>query len=401
MKHSLIGCFVFLLSFLSVTKADTHWQCDVRSFQYDMSMYITVYENGVKADRWDELEVGAFFGTECRGVASVEKLTDKAFYYYLRVRSNTVSGETITFKVYDSSKDEEMDVTETVPFESLGRFGYPGEPFILNFQSGSDPGPGPGPGPDPNPVTGIVLNKTRLTLKVTETETLIATIAPDNAENKKVQWNSNNELVATVDQNGKVSALKAGTASISVTTEDGGFKAECNLTVIQPVTGVSLNKSEIELKTGETGILIATVSPSDASEKNVNWESEDEMIASVDQNGKITALNPGNTSIIVTSVDGGFTASCRVKVLLPSGLDSVRDNSIRIFPSESKNSYYIKNVPAGTIIKIIDTNGRIVKSVVSTGELMQLITLNDLPVGICFIHLRTSQETFTKAFVKE
>ena len=86
------------------------------------------------------------------------------------------------------------------------------------------------------PVTGVTLNKTALSLTVGGTETLTATIAPNNATNKNVTWYSSNSAVATVDQNGNVEAVGAGTANITVTTEDGSFTATCAVTVEKPYT---------------------------------------------------------------------------------------------------------------------------------------------------------------------
>lgn len=83
----------------------------------------------------------------------------------------------------------------------------------------------------PVPATGVTLNKDTLSLGTGESETLIATVSPDNATNKTVKWESSDTSVATVDSNGKVTALKKGTATITVTTEDGEYTATCALSV--------------------------------------------------------------------------------------------------------------------------------------------------------------------------
>ena len=86
------------------------------------------------------------------------------------------------------------------------------------------------------------------------------------------------------------------------------------LTVVIPVTGVQLNKNALSLKTGESETLVATVDPSNASNGKVTWKSDDESIATVDNNGNVTAVNEGTTTITVTTEDGGFKATCTVSV---------------------------------------------------------------------------------------
>jgi hypothetical protein len=105
--------------------------------------------------------------------------------------------------------------------------------FILSFASCGDGGDSGGGNVA---VTGVSLNKTTLSLNVTETETLAAVISPSNATNKKVAWNTSNPAVATVLPNGFVSGISFGTAVISVTTDDGSITATCAVTVSAPVT---------------------------------------------------------------------------------------------------------------------------------------------------------------------
>ncbi|MCL2695089.1 MAG: Ig-like domain-containing protein [Clostridiales bacterium] len=164
-------------------------------------------------------------------------------------------------------------------------------------------------------VTGVTLNKSALPLEAGASETLIPTVAPANATNKGVTWTSSDETVATVDASGKVTALKAGTASITVKTDEGGFTATCLVTVKVSVTGVELDKTELLLKPDETEELTATIRPVNAINQNVTWSSSDEEIVTVDQNGKVTALAAGTATVTVTTADGNLTATCEVVVL--------------------------------------------------------------------------------------
>ena len=164
------------------------------------------------------------------------------------------------------------------------------------------------------PVTGVAIDKTVLSLVVGESETLNAEVAPADASNKNVTWSSSDTSVATVDQSGQVRAAGAGTAAITVKTEDGEKTASCSVTVIQPVTGVSINPSAITLGIGESSELTATVMPADAANKNVTWTSSDTTVAAVSENGTITANKAGTATITVKTNDGGKTDTCLVTV---------------------------------------------------------------------------------------
>ena len=177
------------------------------------------------------------------------------------------------------------------------------------------------PVPEPTPpvvsVTGVTLNKTSTSIQVGGTETLTATVSPKDAANKKVTWKSSNAAIASVDANGKVTGVKAGEATITVTTEDGGKTATCKVTVSDKeikVTGVKLNKSETNLLVSGNETLTATVLPEDATNQNVTWKSDKPEIATVDANGKVTAVKVGEATITVTTEDGGKTATCKVTV---------------------------------------------------------------------------------------
>jgi uncharacterized protein YjdB/uncharacterized lipoprotein YddW (UPF0748 family) len=164
-------------------------------------------------------------------------------------------------------------------------------------------------------VTGVKLDKTTLTLKAGESATLTATVSPENATNQGVTWKSSDEKVAVVDADGKITAKGAGTATITVTTADGGKTATCKVTVTgTAVTGVTLNKTALTLAVGESETLKATIAPTDAANQSVNWSSDNTGVATVDASGKVTAKSAGTATITVTTADGGKTATCKVTV---------------------------------------------------------------------------------------
>ena len=166
-------------------------------------------------------------------------------------------------------------------------------------------------------VTDVSLDRTELTLAEGETETLTATVKPDNADNRKVTWSSDKTEIATVDGAGKVTAVKAGEAVVTVTTEDGGKTATCKVTVKAKavgVTEVTLDKTELTLTEGEAETLTATVKPDNADNRKVTWSSDKTEIATVDGAGRVTAVKAGEAVVTVTTEDGGKTASCKVTV---------------------------------------------------------------------------------------
>ena len=165
------------------------------------------------------------------------------------------------------------------------------------------------------PVTGVKISKTSATLEKGKTLTLKATVKPSNASDLAVKWKSSDTSVAKVSSKGVVTGVDSGTAKITVTTNDGSFKATCTVTVKRYVTGVKLNVAEKKIYLGDTYKLKATVSPSDATTKTVTWKSGDTSIATVSSNGTITPVKPGTVKITVTTKDGSFKDSCTVTVM--------------------------------------------------------------------------------------
>ena len=167
------------------------------------------------------------------------------------------------------------------------------------------------------PVQSVSLDKTTLDLNVGENATLVATVLPENADDKSVTWSSSNTAVATVDATGKVTAVAAGEAVITVTTTDGGKTATCAVTVTNPavpVQSVTLDKTTLSLMVGKNATLVATVLPENADDKTVTWSSSNTAVATVDATGKVTAVAAGEAVITVTTNDGGKTATCTVTV---------------------------------------------------------------------------------------
>ncbi|HNX16640.1 MAG TPA: Ig-like domain-containing protein [Bacilli bacterium] len=168
---------------------------------------------------------------------------------------------------------------------------------------------------DPISVTGVNLNTTSSEVNLGSTLELTATVSPSNATNKNVSWSSSNSNIASVD-NGTITPVQVGTADITVRTEDGNYSAVCHVTVTNNtihVTSVSLSQNTLAIAKGSTANLTATVLPSNATNKNVSWSSDNTGVATV-SNGTINALATGTATITATTIDGSFTDSCSITV---------------------------------------------------------------------------------------
>ncbi len=162
------------------------------------------------------------------------------------------------------------------------------------------------------PVTKITLNKSSSQLSIGKTETLSATITPSDATRKALTWSSSNTNVATVDGNGKVTAVGKGTAIITATATDGsGVSASCTYTVVKLVNSITLNKTSSTLLKGKSEQLTATVLPTDASNRSVTWSSSNTSVVKVSSTGLVTYVGKGTATVTATAKDGsGIKASC-------------------------------------------------------------------------------------------
>ena len=182
------------------------------------------------------------------------------------------------------------------------------------------------------PVSGITIDKESLQMKVYH---LAATVSPEDATDKSVVWKSEDESIATVDQEGLVTAVKGGSKTM-ITATSGDFSASCAVTIeeeVIPVKGITLDKEIIEMAVGSSCRLYATITPSDATDKTIIWDSSDETIAIVSSSGVIAALKEGDVTITAYSSDRKKSASCGVfikdvKIALAktTGIIGVNDN---------------------------------------------------------------------------
>jgi len=181
-------------------------------------------------------------------------------------------------------------------------------------------------------VYSVSLDKKSLSLIVGDTDTLVASILPVDARIKDVTWSSSNSNVATVDENGFVTAVGAGTAKITVTTTDGKKTASCTVTVTRiPTTNINISDFTDNMLIGDTYKFAATVYPSNATNTSVAWSSSNSKIATVDSEGNVTALKAGKVNIIAKTVDGKIDSQAvTVKAYVPVTKVTISPSSIII-----------------------------------------------------------------------
>ena len=233
------------------------------------------------------------------------------------------------------------------------------------------------------PVTELRMDNRSMTVNTGEDIQLTATILPYDADNKSIVWSSDNPDVADVNGKGVVTGVKAGQTVIRATSEDEGISDFCVVTVNQPVTGVSLSKSELSFsKIGDAEQLVANVQPADATNKELNWSSSDESVAIV-SNGRVLCSGYGSAIVYVTTVDGGYMASCVVKADDGlTGIDGVAaDGSVSV----DNGRLVLKGILEGMRILVTDISGQVVCSLKGDGT--ALTTLPDLGKGVFVVKI--------------
>ena len=252
-------------------------------------------------------------------------------------------------------------------------------------------------------VTGVTLDKTVAELTVgDEALQLTATVLPAEATDKTVAWTSSNEAVATVSESGLVTAVAVGEADITVTTTDGGFTAVCKVTVkaaTVAVTGVTLDKTVAELTVGDEALqLTATVAPADATDKTLTWTSSNTAVATVSESGLVTAVAAGEADITVTTIDGGFTAICKVTVKADTTANEADLQAIltSVYPNPTAETVYVE-VAEPALLEVFALNGRMVfRKEIGAG--VQAVTLEKS--GIYFLRVSAGERMAIRRIVK-
>jgi uncharacterized protein YjdB len=164
-------------------------------------------------------------------------------------------------------------------------------------------------------VQSVTLNARNATLAIGQTYQAVATINPGTASNQDVTWSSSSSSVATVNADGLITAVRNGTSTIRVTTVDGGKFATLTVSVVTPVTGVTVSPTTLTLNRGATSRLVTTITPPFASNVGVKWSSSNTRVATVTTAGVVRGVAVGTATITVRTNSGSLTATCVVTVV--------------------------------------------------------------------------------------
>lgn len=221
------------------------------------------------------------------------------------------------------------------------------------------------------PVESVTISSKSISVPVNSYIKFGATVKPYSAWDISVNWSSSDENVVQIDNEGNAKAVSGGTAKIFATSNYNPLISDfCEITVIQPVTGVLLNQNTAEITVDGSLQLVATVLPENSTNKNVTWSSSDVGVAMVSGNGIVYGIKPGQATIMATTEDGGFSALCKVAVGMNSAIEDITiDNqeSVMIYSVQGlllfkglyidrpylNNGIYILKTESGKTIKLI------------------------------------------------
>jgi len=167
---------------------------------------------------------------------------------------------------------------------------------------------------EPAEVEGIQLNKSEITLKAGETETLTYTLTPTQVTNPEVEWSSSNSGIVDVTD-GVITAKDIGEAEITVTIKNTTIRSSCKVIVEPtPLEGIEIKEDNIEVFVGEQIDIPVLFIPENATKQKINWISSHTHIVSISEEGIPVAVGIGPSLLTAVTEDGRFHASCRVLV---------------------------------------------------------------------------------------
>ena len=187
---------------------------------------------------------------------------------------------------------------------------------------------------------------------------LKVSISPTDAVDKTLKYTSSNTEVASISSDGTITGLTSGTANITAKSTNGVTNS-ISINVYSKVTDIILGTQNSTVQVDGNFKINASVLPEDANNKKINYKSENEQIAKVDENGNITGISQGNTNIIVTSEEGNITKKVLVTVIrkLEDG-EIIIDESLNVSGSEITGLENSNNT-ADKILNKIQTNYKV------------------------------------------
>lgn len=205
----------------------------------------------------------------------------------------------------------------------------------------------------------IALDQKEIHLKAGGQQTLTATVTPENAVNKNVDWESSDEAVAKVSADGTITALKVGQATIKAIANDGGAASDVCKVIVDStlIASVTMDQADVSLRKYHSLQLNAVIAPLDATDTTVVWNTSDPSIVMVSSNGELTGLTPGNATVTVQARDGGKAkATCNVTVLPVLKGDSNDDDLVNIVDAVNTVNHILNRATAVFAEEAADAN---------------------------------------------
>ncbi len=227
--------------------------------------------------------------------------------------------------------------------------------------------------PEKIPVTDVTVDKSDIILEEGQSDKITASVTPDNATEKGVTYKSSDESVVKVDENGNITAVGAGEATVLVISKDDPTKAATVFVTVKPVNvpvdSITVDKEEITLTKGETDKITVSVTPDNATEKGVIYESGDESIVKTDKNGNITAVGVGETFVTVISKDDP-TKKTTVKITVEKPVYTVETpDSVTMYKGETTHIGTVITPDDGTIVPVYTSSDESVVKIDADGNL--------------------------------
>ena len=249
------------------------------------------------------------------------------------------------------------------------------------------------------PVEDVILTPENVNIAISETEILHAVVMPLlYVEDNTVSWKSIDDNIASISQEGLLTAVGGGTTKVIVTTNSGEFTDTCTVNVKLPVECVILTPEEFTLSVSEEEMLYAKVMPSFfVEDSSLTWKSMDNNIASISQQGLITAIAIGETKIVVTTNSGSFTDTCNVTVSGTNAINNFITDNITVYPNPANNYLKIKGIETDFKIEIIGVDGK----VYSNSYYNKSIDLTCLKSGVYFLKIYLDNNIIFYKFIKQ
>ncbi len=258
-------------------------------------------------------------------------------------------------------------------------------------------------------LNSVTLTPSEISITEGDSQSISVSVDPENYTYETIAWKSSDENIASVSSEGVVTGKGVGSATITATID--GVSGSCKVTVLEnviKVSGVSLDSEALTISLGGTASLTATVEPADASNKTVTWSSSDEKVATVSDEGLVTAISEGTCSVTVTTTDGGFTASCSVSVVIDypseiSFVDAIENTILEDHGTQA--SLTVNYSPESAVHKDLEwsVSDESLASVASTGEGTATVTFAESGYGFVSVTAKvkdTEVSTSQKYFVK-